>query len=185
MQIPGSAHLQVFFYKDLVATTGVPDLPMKKKKKRKKEFIHTFAHTLLSAPEAVKPDKYFRPFDVIGPVSPKHPRYDLTALAESHLRRPTPFYTASKVCLGPHFINHTILTVILLHSFRSIHTPFASSNPISLSTRFPYPIHPPKWWPPSPPFSPHFQHIHVKRYLEQTEKKKRLPCSMILILQMN
>ena len=65
----------IFFYKDLVTTTRVPDLPFaggsnrpknlknsKKKTKKKKyllihPFTHTFVHTLLSAPEAVTPDR--------------------------------------------------------------------------------------------------------------------------------
>ena len=48
---------------------------------------------------------------VIGPVTPNHPRQDPTALANSHVRRPALFCTTSKVCLDPHFVNHTILSV--------------------------------------------------------------------------
>ena len=47
-------------------------------------FIHTFAHTLLSAPQAMSPNRLsaFGHFaGVIGPVTPKHPRQDPTVLA--------------------------------------------------------------------------------------------------------
>merc|ERR1712148_102045 len=46
---------------------------------------------------------------------------------------PIPLRTASKVCPCPHFINHTILSVKLLHASRSKHTSLAASKPISLS----------------------------------------------------
>ena len=61
-----------FLYQDLVATIGVPDLPSaggatgqktrKTQKRRKKSLIihtliHTFAHTLLSAPGAMSPNR--------------------------------------------------------------------------------------------------------------------------------
>ena len=136
-----------FFCQGLVATTWVPDLPfaggrrrpknLKNPKKRKRinysySHSHTFAHTLFSAPDAVTPDivsAFWRHRSAFTQAF----RQDPTVLAESHPRRPTPFCTASKVCLGPHLINHTILSVILLHSFWSLHTPFASSNPILLS----------------------------------------------------
>ena len=63
-----------FFYQDLVATTGVPDLlfaggshipknlkNQKNRREKKNQFLilsftHTLAHTLLSASEAVSPD---------------------------------------------------------------------------------------------------------------------------------
>merc|ERR1712074_311989 len=46
---------------------------------------------------------------------------------------PIPLRTASKVCPCPDFINHTILSVNLLHASRSKHTSLAASKPISLS----------------------------------------------------
>ena len=73
---------------------------------------------------------------VIGLVTSKHSRQDPTALEKSHLSRLSSFCTASEVCFGSHFINYTILSVILLHTYRSLHTPFTSSNLIPLSAHW-------------------------------------------------
>ena len=66
-------------------------------KERKKginySFTNTFVHTLLSVPEAVSPDGAVGYLSAFGRVTLRHPRQDPTALAESHLRRPTPFCT--------------------------------------------------------------------------------------------
>ena len=106
-------------------------------KTRKQRFIHTHihtttAHTLLSTPVAVPPD-IVSAFWRHRSGYTQAPWQDTTALAEPHLRRQAPFCTTSKMCLGPHFIQHTILSAILLHAFRSLHIPFACSNHISLS----------------------------------------------------
>ena len=68
-----------------------------------------------------------------GLVTPRTPDKTPLLPAESHRRCPIPLHTASKVWLCLHFINHTILSVTLLHTFLSMHTPLASSKPISRS----------------------------------------------------
>ena len=68
-----------------------------------------------------------------GLVTPRTPDKTPLLPAESHRRCPIPLRTASKACLWPHFINHTILSVTPLHASRSMHNPLASSKPISLS----------------------------------------------------
>ena len=68
-----------------------------------------------------------------GLVTPRTPDKTPLLPAESHRRCPIPLRTASKACLWPHFINHTILSVTPLHASRSKHNPLASSKPTFLS----------------------------------------------------
>ena len=68
-----------------------------------------------------------------GLVTPRTPDKTPLLPAESHRRCPIPLHTASKVWLCLHFINHTILSVTLLHTSRPMQNPLASSKPISLS----------------------------------------------------
>ena len=126
--------------------TASPFQGVATEQKAKNRKIHSHSHSLITTAQAllgtpgeVQPDMFLcsakNNISVIiwGLVTPRTPDKTPLLPAESHRRCPIPLHTASKVWLCLHFINHTILSVTLLHTSRPMQNPLASSKPISLS----------------------------------------------------